>query len=35
LPDVDFERRLMTWLMAVICGALAFEWLLRRLSRLA
>lgn len=35
LPDSDFERQLMAWLMAVICGALGFEWLLRRLSRLA
>ena len=35
LPDPDFERRLMAWLMALICGALSLEWLLRRLSRLA
>lgn len=35
LPDADFERRLMAWLMALICGALSLEWLLRRLSRLA
>lgn len=35
LPDVDFERRLMAWLMALICGALSLEWLIRRLSRLA
>ncbi|MBC8871563.1 MAG: VWA domain-containing protein [Planctomycetes bacterium] len=34
-PDRDFERRLMTWLMGLICGLLAFEWLLRRISRLA
>jgi len=34
-PDRDFERRLMAWLMGLICGLLAFEWLLRRLSRLA
>lgn len=34
-PDRDFERRLMAWLMGLICGVLAFEWLLRRLSRLA
>lgn len=34
-PDRDFERQLMTWLLAVICGTLCFEWLLRRLSRLA
>jgi hypothetical protein len=25
----------MGWLMALICGALSLEWLLRRLSRLA
>ncbi len=35
LPDPDFDRRLMAWLMALICGALSVEWLLRRLSRLA
>lgn len=35
LPDADFDRRLMVWLMALICGALSLEWLLRRLSRLA
>jgi len=35
LPDTDFDRRLMGWLMALICGALSLEWLLRRLSRLA
>lgn len=35
LPDPDFERRLMAWLMALICGALSLEWLFRRLSRLA
>jgi hypothetical protein len=34
-PDRDFERRLMAWLMGLICGLLALEWLLRRLSRLA
>jgi hypothetical protein len=34
-PDRDFDRRLMAWLMALICGVLALEWLLRRLSRLA
>jgi hypothetical protein len=35
LPDADFEERLMIWLMALICGALSLEWLVRRLSRLA
>jgi hypothetical protein len=35
LPDAEFARRLMTWLMALICGALCLEWLFRRLSRLA
>jgi hypothetical protein len=35
LPDTDFERRLMGWLMALICGMLSLEWLIRRLSRLA
>ena len=26
LPDPDSERRLMAWLMALICGALSLEW---------
>ncbi len=34
-PDRRFDRLLMAWLMALICGALALEWLFRRLSRLA
>jgi hypothetical protein len=34
-PDRDFDRQLMTWLMAMIVGLLSMEWLLRRLSRLA
>jgi len=34
-PDKEFDRLLMTWLMAVICGALCLEWLLRRLNKLA
>ncbi len=34
-PDLAFERRLMGWLLVVICGALCLEWLLRRLYRLA
>ncbi|MFN0052350.1 MAG: VWA domain-containing protein, partial [Planctomycetales bacterium] len=34
-PDREFDRMLMTWLMAVICGALCLEWLLRRLNKLA
>jgi hypothetical protein len=34
-PDRRFERRLMSWLMAMICGALSLEWLLRRLYKLA
>jgi hypothetical protein len=34
-PDRDFDRRLMGWLMALICGVLSLEWTLRRLSRLA
>lgn len=34
-PDKDFERILMGWLMAIICGLLCFEWLIRRLSKLA
>ena len=34
-PDTDFQRLLMGWLLAAICGALTFEWLIRRLSKLA
>jgi hypothetical protein len=34
-PDRAFERQLMGWLLALICGALSLEWLLRRLSKLA
>jgi hypothetical protein len=34
-PDRDFQRRLMAWLIALICGVLSLEWLIRRLSKLA
>jgi len=34
-PDTRFDRRLMIWLLAAICGALSLEWLFRRLSKLA
>ncbi len=34
-PDRGFERRLMTWLLTIICGALSLEWLIRRLNKLA
>lgn len=34
-PDREFQRRLMSWLMVLICGALFLEWLIRRLSKLA
>ena len=33
--DKTFARLLMSWLMGLICGVLALEWLIRRLSRLA
>ena len=33
--DEAFQQRLMSWLLALICGALCFEWLIRRLSKLA
>jgi hypothetical protein len=33
--DRDFEFRLMSWLMGLLCGVLSFEWLVRRLNRLA
>lgn len=34
-PDRNFEQQLMSWLLGIIAGALCFEWLLRRLSKLA
>ena len=34
-PDRKFQQRLMGWLMALICGVLSLEWLIRRLHRLA
>lgn len=34
-PDKDFTQRIHLLLLAIICGALCSEWLLRRLSRLA
>ncbi len=34
-PDRPFERQLMSWLLALICGALCLEWLVRRLNKLA
>ena len=34
-PDLEFERRLMSWLLGLICGALCLEWLFRRLYKLA
>ena len=34
-PDINFERRLMSWLLGLICGALCLEWLFRRLYKLA
>ena len=34
-PDKQFEARLMSWLLLLICSALCLEWLIRRLSKLA
>ena len=34
-PDEAFAERQMTWLLGVVAGALFFEWVLRRLNRLA
>jgi hypothetical protein len=33
--DEEFQQRLMSWLLALICGTLCVEWLIRRLSKLA
>jgi hypothetical protein len=34
-PDREFQRRLMSWLLTLICGTLFLEWFIRRLSKLA
>ncbi|MCH7729331.1 MAG: hypothetical protein IH991_23070, partial [Planctomycetes bacterium] len=34
-PDGMFTKRLMEWLLGIICGVLCVEWIIRRLSRLA
>ena len=34
-PDKEFAQTQMTWLLGVIAGALFFEWIIRRLNRLA
>jgi hypothetical protein len=34
-PDVEFERRLMSWLLAFLCIVLCAEWLIRRIHKLA
>ncbi len=35
VPDKEFERSLMGWLLGLICGVLCLEWLIRRLNKLA
>jgi hypothetical protein len=35
LPDNDWERRWLGWMMGAICGLLCLEWLVRRLAKLA
>jgi len=35
VTDRDFERNWMNGILAVVCGALCLEWLIRRLSKLA
>ncbi len=34
-PDRKFQQRLMSWLMALLCGVLSIEWLVRRINKLA
>jgi hypothetical protein len=34
-PNQDFHRRLMMWLMGIVTFALALEWTVRRLNKLA
>ena len=34
-PDLEWDRWWMKWCMGFICGCLAFEWIIRRFSRLA
>jgi hypothetical protein len=35
VADRDYEKRWMEGILAVVCGALCLEWLIRRLSKLA
>ncbi|MDP7020004.1 MAG: VWA domain-containing protein, partial [Pirellulaceae bacterium] len=35
VPDRRFAQTLRGWLIALICGALCWEWIIRRLSKLA
>jgi hypothetical protein len=35
VKDIQFDRRWMNGLLALVCGALCLEWLIRRLSKLA
>ena len=34
-PDHRFKKLMMGWLLSLIAGVLCFEWLIRRLSKLA
>ena len=34
-PDLDWQRRWMTWLLGGMCGLLCLEWTIRRLLKLA
>jgi len=34
-PNQNFTTKLMGWLLALICGVLSLEWLIRRLNKLA
>ena len=34
-PNQNFATKLMGWLLALICGVLCLEWIIRRLSKLA
>ena len=35
IPNPDWQRNWMTWMLLAICGLLCIEWLIRRLAKLA
>ena len=35
IPNPDWQRNWMTWMLLALCGLLCIEWLIRRLLKLA